>query len=196
MTSPIEILSAQSVELRLNESRRIRAFVYFLISGGEIVYIGETTNIEARIEHHLSRTSEHNRRRGFKEFDRAFYLEVPSAEALAYEGALIRALRPRYNGRAGRHRGRDNEILISLGLTPHVDERANARDYARSRYRPRGPISESTKRTIAAGRERKKELRALGLDHIKSYRTQRRWEQSRYLWQAVKRQLKREARAS
>lgn len=63
--------------------------VYFLISDMRVVYVGQTTNLIARVTTHLKE----------KTFDRVLYLPVPESALLAVEAAFIAALRPPLNGR-------------------------------------------------------------------------------------------------
>ena len=104
--------------------------MYFLILNDEIVYIGSSRDIESRIENHCRHAP---RGRPKKTFTSAVWIELRSCDLKAYEGALIRALRPRYNESAPVHLDRDNEVLIRLGLTPHIDERVAAIEFAIAR---------------------------------------------------------------
>jgi hypothetical protein len=61
--------------------------VYFLVRGGNVVYVGQTVSIEARMAAH----------RASKEFDNAFYLNVPESILLEVETAFIKSLRPELN---------------------------------------------------------------------------------------------------
>lgn len=81
--------------------------VYFLMLGAELVYIGSSVNIAARVTHH----------RSDKVFDRVLWLKLPPTDLLAYEGALIRALVPRESFLAPRNIERDAAILAEFGLT-------------------------------------------------------------------------------
>lgn len=84
--------------------------VYLLVDGDDISYVGSSTDI-------LRRLYDHGLYRQTRPFDRALYLSLPRLVIPHYEGALIRALRPRTNGRtAPRDRGHDAEILFGLGL--------------------------------------------------------------------------------
>ena len=75
--------------------------VYFLCKGGEVVYVGMSTNLYGRINTHsrdleqcvdpLSIT--------VKDFDSALFLPVPHSELSDVEGRMIRLLKPRYNTR-------------------------------------------------------------------------------------------------
>lgn len=72
--------------------------VYFLVYYDEVVYVGQSTNVTARIATH--------RNDGSKIFDRAFLLPVPQSELLTVESAFIKALKPKYNGNG--NASRDN----------------------------------------------------------------------------------------
>jgi hypothetical protein len=121
-------------ELLLVPSLPRRGFVYFLIDGEEIVYVGRTTNVEQRVALHLNDV---DKRVDVKVFNRVLWREVPLADYGIYENALIRALRPKYNRRAGAWVGRDNEALAFFGLTLLDDEKANAREFAASVHEAR-----------------------------------------------------------
>jgi hypothetical protein len=95
--------------------------VYMLVLGDEIVYVGSSSGIEFRLYQHAVEE--------IKEFDSALWVSLPPGVHPHYEGAFIRALRPRYNRVAPRHCGYDNEILEGFGLEPHADESANNRAY-------------------------------------------------------------------
>jgi hypothetical protein len=93
--------------------------VYFLLFRDEIVYVGQSGCIDARIAQHISV--------GDKLFDRVLWMSVDENDVDAYEGALIRALRPKHNAvrksgqmRSPANRGRDEEILNALGLRHEV----------------------------------------------------------------------------
>lgn len=63
--------------------------VYFLVAHGEVVYVGQSTNVYARIGAHTD-----------KFFQDVFWFPVPVSELDAVEGAFIRLLRPALNLRA------------------------------------------------------------------------------------------------
>src|SRR4029077_3372298 len=89
--------------------------VYFLVDGGEIVYVGGSTNVTARIYGHVSED--------VKQFDRAFWIETSRDDLLAYEGAFIRLLAPKYCLASPADTGRDEEVLAVLGMRPNADAR-------------------------------------------------------------------------
>ncbi len=63
--------------------------IYFLTVGDEIVYIGKSVNPMSRILTH----------REDKEFERAYLLPIPVKDHNGFEGAMIRLIQPRLNGR-------------------------------------------------------------------------------------------------
>jgi hypothetical protein len=82
------------------------AVVYFLVSGEEIVYVGQSVGLPGRIDQH----------RKEKDFDRVFYLTVPRDDLNAVEAAFIVHLKPRLNGRMGSGMGRApaHEIIAAF----------------------------------------------------------------------------------
>lgn len=142
MTSPLDILAARSTEFDLSADKARPAIVYCLVDNGEIVYVGQTVNIEQRIALHLNKNL---KREEPKAFDRAFWFEVPAADLDVYEHALIRALRPRYNQRAGVHLGRDNEVLAALGLPLLDDEYENAKAFRSLKSRRNATVRTQSK---------------------------------------------------
>lgn len=72
--------------------------VYFLMQGVEIVYVGQSRNLPARLAQH---------REDGKLWDRVLYLPVPAECLYAVEAEWIRTLRPPLN-RAGRQSGQTN----------------------------------------------------------------------------------------
>lgn len=61
--------------------------VYFLCHGNEVVYVGKSINVSARVGQHIPE----------KEFDRAYYLPVPPTNLDEVEGNFIVTLKPKYN---------------------------------------------------------------------------------------------------
>ncbi len=131
--------------------------VYLLLKGEEIVYVGQSTDVEMRLlAHRSSRVRSADRRRWIRlSFDRAIWLPLSAEDLSAYEGALIRALTPKYNRTAPVHRGRDNEILSILGLAQHVDEAANAERFSRTSDQRSRPWSKRTKEFNKRVRQRR-----------------------------------------
>jgi hypothetical protein len=122
----IDVLAARFDELDLARLRpEPKPFIYFLAYDDEIVYVGQTLDVQARVRIHL----QDKRICGPKEFNRVFFVEVDESDLDAYEGALIRALNPKYSLRAPRDRGRDDEVLAIFG----IDRDANGAFEARQR---------------------------------------------------------------
>lgn len=114
---PLEILRRSFRNAEIPDSTPVgRLFgsgVYLLVDGnGDIVYVGASSQIEWRLYAHASGERGIER----KVFDRALWMPLPALVHHHYEGALIRALAPKYNRRAPRNRGYDAEILWGLGL--------------------------------------------------------------------------------
>ena len=61
--------------------------IYFLVKDEKIVYVGQSTNIFARVGTHKTD----------KDFDKAVYFECPSTELDDLEYELINILQPKYN---------------------------------------------------------------------------------------------------
>lgn len=67
--------------------------VYFLCRGSEVLYVGQSTDVQSRICSHV--------KEGKIEFDAAYFLPVTRSSLDAIEAAFIKTLRPKYNGNAG-----------------------------------------------------------------------------------------------
>lgn len=85
------------------------AGVYLLFDGAAVVYVGSSGNVPERVAFHAGPG-------GHVRFDRSLWLPLPFAVLPAYEGALIRALKPKYNKRSPAGDEHDREILDGLGL--------------------------------------------------------------------------------
>lgn len=72
-------------------SEPVSCGVYFLVSGSEVVYVGQSVNVHARI-------AEHSR---WKEFDSAAFISVPKDALDFVESFYIHTLSPRLNGWSG-----------------------------------------------------------------------------------------------
>lgn len=81
--------------------------VYLLVRDGEIVYVGQSNDVVGRIIEH---------RKSGKQFTDTMFLALPEELLCSYEGALIRALRPRLNKGCPAGGARDGEILEKFGL--------------------------------------------------------------------------------
>lgn len=105
--------------------------MYLLLELEAVVYVGQSTDVEARIEWHAQQAKlpqrgwRHRRRanRDHKPFDQALWLSVPLHMLDAYEGALIRFFMPRHNRCAPSDASRDEEVLRVLGLLPFQNAR-------------------------------------------------------------------------
>lgn len=75
------------IEMAINPGAPIVG-VYFLIAGTEVVYVGQSRNVCARIQAHV----------GNKIFDKIAVLRVEAAELDFVESVYIHALGPRLNG--------------------------------------------------------------------------------------------------
>jgi hypothetical protein len=74
--------------------------VYFLCRDGEVVYVGQTLNIGARVRAH---------RRGDKRFDTVYVLRCAASEMRRMELEFIRQMKPEYNAQGtGRHHQADS----------------------------------------------------------------------------------------
>lgn len=155
MTSPRDILTAQTAELDLSLCTERQGVIYLLIADGEIVYVGQSERLVARIGLHISG----DRRTPMKRFDTVRWFPCAVDDLDAYEGALIRLLRPRHNRRAPYWKGRDNEVLAALGLPVHDDERANNAAWKAFARVPRGPMSKHDRDLISRGHARRRERR-------------------------------------
>jgi hypothetical protein len=130
--------------------------VYFLIDRNEIVYVGQSIDIELRIMAHRSRRPRPGRRNGWR-FDRATWIELTVEDLDAYERALIRLLVPRYNRRIGASLGRDSEVAERFGLQAPDPERVAAFMKAREKSYPRGAksaVSKAYQRELERWRKR------------------------------------------
>lgn len=67
--------------------------VYFLLDGEEVVYVGQSHCVNARVRQHQSE--------GAKRFDRAVWLSVPEKLLWDIEDAFISVFRPKYNRTSG-----------------------------------------------------------------------------------------------
>ena len=82
--TPKQIISKYRKQIRRAEAS---CGIYFLVKDSMIVYIGQSTRLQSRIESH----------REDKDFDDAFYFECPREELDDIERELIRGFSPRYN---------------------------------------------------------------------------------------------------
>jgi hypothetical protein len=94
----------------IDPARFVRPGVYFLCLGDEVVYVGQSVNVPARVMAHIHES----RRPAGKTFDpsRIFYLPVPEGELLRVESEFIGWLKPRYNGGTKRAENRPAEAQV------------------------------------------------------------------------------------
>jgi hypothetical protein len=83
------------------------SYIYYLFDNRQIVYVGQTINVAARIPCHLKD----------KKFDDVYYFEVPNKDRLLIESYNIEEHKPFYNGL-----GVDSQILLK-GVLEKVLER-------------------------------------------------------------------------
>jgi hypothetical protein len=155
IVSPLEILGTRAREVYCFRPSS-KAGVYLLIDRGEVVYIGSSEDVDDRVlDHVCGRPTNWRSGSERKVFDRALHIELRADVMEHYEGALIRAFRPRYNLRAPVHLGNDASLLADLGLIgPHDEVAADEswRAIARSRMPPNGNLGQ--KRITKKDRER------------------------------------------
>lgn len=75
--------------------------VYFLLSRGEIVYVGQSRTLRARIDAHLTE--------GVKVFDAVAFIRCPVNRLTKIESHYIRELNPKYNACAVARKVRERE---------------------------------------------------------------------------------------
>lgn len=135
----LEILSQSCIVLKLPLERK--RGVYILIQSDEVVYVGSSADIDARLYDHIKGNPK-------KTFDRAIWIPIPEGDLEAYEGAITRAFAPRYNSYTKRDSSRDVEILSMFGLQYRGD------DAYLSSMRASRAERKSKVKAIAAERER------------------------------------------
>jgi hypothetical protein len=83
--------------------------IYFLLDEGVIVYVGQSRDVQRRVDQHGTSKA--------IPFDRAMWMRLPTNELDAFESALICLLRPRHNVHVPRWEPeRSASILAALGL--------------------------------------------------------------------------------
>lgn len=123
----LEILSRsfRSIEVPIHAPRRsVRAGIYLLVDLGEIVYVGSSRDVDARLYQHAVE----QRSVGAKSFDSALWIDLPVSVHPHYEGAFIRALCPRDSHRSPKHLGHDAEILDGFDLSHLASNRWEERE--------------------------------------------------------------------
>lgn len=96
-------LVGQLKELSFNR----QSVIYFLLRNEELLYIGKSIQLPARIEAHAST----------KRFNRVLYFETPPTELAAIESAFIQHFRPPLN-KAGMPWDGWEHIMRSYGFEP------------------------------------------------------------------------------
>ena len=104
-----------------------RCGIYFLIHRDEVVYVGQSVNVLARVMQHV--------REGIKKFDAVFYLDVSVAALSAVEYAFIQYLTPKYNGVCPRA-NRDAMRLLVEALPGRFPPAERARHIAMAMKHP------------------------------------------------------------
>lgn len=72
--------------------------VYFLIAGGSVVYVGQSTDVHYRVAYHAQ----------FRAFESYHVIPCPESEACLLESRYILAINPPWN------RGRDGALVLSV----------------------------------------------------------------------------------
>jgi excinuclease UvrABC nuclease subunit len=73
-------------------TKLISCGLYFLVKNNEIIYIGQSTNISARLDSHTIKNH------SYKDYDKVFIYEcLDAAERTALEEYYIEKFKPRYN---------------------------------------------------------------------------------------------------
>ena len=148
----MSIASIEAVCFEHRPTIQRRAFVYFLVVDQRIVYVGQTNNLEIRVQQHWTLGNT---------FDRVLAREVPVDQIDMYEGALVRALLPVLNRRCPVYRGGDNAVRAEFGLPLLEDEAVGARaamTVVRGRQGPRGTPDLLGRRTTASQHRRNSKL--------------------------------------
>jgi hypothetical protein len=118
VVEPVEKLGPMHVPARLRHmAHYLRSVpilglsgIYFLAHNGEVVYVGQSVNVVARVHGHINE--------GLKDFDSAVFLPAPRRDLDSLECAFINALKPRHNKNTGRtnHGCDETELLVNVGF--------------------------------------------------------------------------------
>jgi len=84
-----ECLRSQKLRIREYEYPKVPPCIYFLCLNGDVVYVGQTTDLARRIVSHSDNQD--------MLFDRVFYLLMSKKHLLKIEAKFISALKPRFN---------------------------------------------------------------------------------------------------
>lgn len=127
MTSQLEILERSFRRIGFPESPGTIhdmpfSGVYLLTKARDIVYVGASKNIRRRLYAHGWKQRRRTSRD--REFESAMWLALPRKVLPDYEGALLRALKPKLNWLIPQTRGScDHEILYGLGLRETLSDK-------------------------------------------------------------------------
>ena len=115
--------------------------IYFLCRNGQVVYVGQSTDIHARSRGHIP----------LKEFDAIFYIEVSEEKLDEVELYWINNLRPTYNGQAKLQVWEvTKNTLIELGINSIQKGDENAIRAIAKALGFKGSVSQSWRRIEAA----------------------------------------------
>jgi hypothetical protein len=95
VSNPIDILTAPQ-EIRFLKDLRsvpyisITSGIYFLCKDDEVMYIGQAKSVHARVGAHIYD--------GIKDFNKVYFIPVPTHLLNEVEGTLIRQIKPKLNG--------------------------------------------------------------------------------------------------
>lgn len=154
MNADLESISAICREISIDIERRWNPGVYLLIRAGDVVYVGQSKDVDQRVLFHVS--DQRRRRRGHMKFDRILAMPTRMKDRRKIEAALIRRFAPIYNVNCGAYDGRDNSILKKLGLVPYENEKLSV-DRWYSEH-PHPLTGSKPNRTWAVPREKKQQL--------------------------------------
>lgn len=91
------LLSAAEIAANAVEAVDGYSGIYFLLDGSDIVYIGQSTKIYARIGQHVAECWHPTQAPWTKKFTHATVLMCPRAHLDTLEAAYIRKFKPKYN---------------------------------------------------------------------------------------------------
>lgn len=186
--SPIDSLALLCTELTVADL--IKPGVYVLLRDGAVEYIGESSNVLARVGMHS---------RAFA-FDRILYLAEESKRMRrAIEGALARRFNPtQCSIFSRRDQDRDEEILARFGLEIDAENARIIAERAASCWstEARANAANASRESALARKKEKKYFAKLGIAWSKSWWTRGRRLSARHLWNAVKPYLESETKTS
>lgn len=109
----------QEADLSVLVAERTTKYIYVLLDNETVIYVGCTGSLFQRLASHRFGNTQNEP----KSFTRALYIEVPIADAPAYEGALVRRFNPCLVDKVCSDETRDREVLELLSLEPHQENR-------------------------------------------------------------------------